>query len=279
MQNCRNPSNLLQKLFLLCLFLRSSLSQEREVVTFKQPDTCPNIRGLGEPILIFHTYFKQTIGIFNPRNPKTKAELVYYRREKQGVIIHRFIFKLKNSFANRFEFVGLLSVNPKKEIESGRFKHFIVRYVNSSNLDDVSALLGIYEPDKDNLIPCEENKQKWLSYILKNPYVVTKCEAEDRPDCVTSADLTSVFSQTFTLLELILDSFGIPVTSGQLGYDEVVLDIYEKAFKDFQFILVSRIWLNSVKFCRVLVTRPGTFRGCSSDKTVFLTVPCHRPKN
>lgn len=241
MQIPLNSSCSLLSLLLLWLCFQRVSTQEREIVTFKQPETCPNIRGLGAPILIFHNYFKQTIGIFNPRNEKTSAELIYYRREKQGVIIHRFIFKLKNSFANRFEYVGLLSVNPKKEIESGRFKHFIVRYINSSNLDDVSALLGVYEPEKDYTIPCEDNKQKWLSYILKNPYVVTKCEAEDRPDCVTSADLTAVFSQSFTLLELVLDSFGISVTTGQLGYDEVILDIYEKAFKDFQFILVSSI--------------------------------------
>ena len=223
---------------ILFLITHPSFCQEREIVTFKQPDTCPNIRGLGNPILIFHTYFKQTIGIFNPKNDKTKVNLIYYRREKQGVIINRFIFKLKNSFANRFEYVGLLSVNPAKEIKSGRYKHFIVRYINSSNLDDVTALLGVYEVDDEYSIPCEKMKQKWLSYILKNPYVVTKCEAEDRPDCLTSSDLTSLFSQVFTLVEMILASFGFEVTTGQLGYDEVVLDIFEKAFSDFKFILV-----------------------------------------
>ena len=220
------------------LISKSLFGQEREIAIFKQPDTCPNIRGLGEPILIFHNYFKQTIGIFNPKNDKTKVNLIYYRREKQGVIIHRFIFKLKNSFANRFEYVGLLSVNPKKEIQSERYKHFIVRYINSSNLDDVTALLGVYEVDKEYKIPCTKMKQKWLDYILKNPYVVTKCEAEDRPDCLTSSDLTSLFSQTFTLVEMILASFGFEVSTGQLGYDEVVLDIFDKSFSDFDFILV-----------------------------------------
>jgi hypothetical protein len=167
------------------------------------------------------------------------VQLIYYRREKQGVIIHRFIFKLKNSFADRFEYVGLLSVNPKKEIQSGRYKHFIVRYVNSSNVDDVAALLGIYEFEPGDEIPCSEMKPKWLSYILKNPYVVTKCESEERPECLTSSDLTLVFSKTFNLLERVLDSFGFKVSTGELGYDEVVLDIYEDTFKDFEFILVK----------------------------------------
>jgi hypothetical protein len=226
-------------LSILLIFISRIYSQEREIVTYKQPETCPNIQGLGEPILIFHNYFKQTIGIFNPQNPKTSVNLIYYRREKEGVIIHRFIFKLKNSFANRFEYVGLLSVNPKKEIQSGRYKHFIVRYINSSNLDDVAALLGVYELEEETSIPCTDMKQKWLSYILKNPYVVTKCEAEDRPDCLTSSDLTTLFSKTFNLLEMILKSFGFEVTTGQLGYDRVVLDIYDKAFEGFDFILVS----------------------------------------
>jgi hypothetical protein len=228
-----------QMIPLILLFPIYIVCQNREIISYKQPDTCPNIRGLGEPVLIFHNYFKQAIGIFNPQNEKTSVALIYYRREKQGVIIHRFIFKLKNSFANRFEYVGLLSVNPKKEIESGRYKHFIVRYINSSNIDDVAALLGVYEIDEGENIPCSEMKQKWLSYILKNPYVVTKCEAEDRPDCLTSADLTNLFSETFNLLEMVLKSFGFEVTTGQLGYDKVILDIYEDAFQDFKFILVS----------------------------------------
>ena len=227
-----------QMIFVLLLIPSIVICQNREIITYEQPDTCPNIRGLGEPVLIFHNYFKQAIGIFNPQNEKTSVALIYYRKEKQGVIIHRFIFKLKNSFANRFEYIGLLSVNPKKEIESGRYKHFIVRYINSSNLDDVAALLGVYEIEESTDIPCTDMKQKWLSYILKNPYVVTKCESEDRPDCLTSSDLTNLFSQTFNLLEMILKSFGFNVTTGQLGYDKVILDIYQDAFKDFDFILV-----------------------------------------
>ena len=223
---------------LLLLLLRPS-AQQSQIVNYEQPSTCPNIRGLGEPVLIFHSYFRQTFGIFNPQNEKTSVKLVYYRREKQEVVIHRFIFKLKNSFADRFEYIGILSVNPKKEIRSGRYKHFIVRYVNSSNVDDVAALLGIYEFEKDELIPCEKMKDKWLSYILKNPYVVTKCEAEDKPECLTSSDLTTIFSKTFNLLEKVLKSFGFEVSTGELGYDEVVLDIYEDTFADFKFILVG----------------------------------------
>ena len=127
-------------------------------------------------------------------------------------------------------FIGLFICNGNK--------HFIVRYINSSNLDDVAALLGVYEVDSEYSVPCKEMKQKFVSYVLKDPYVLTKCESEDIPECLTSSDLTKVFSKTFNLLEMILDSFGFKVSTAELGYDEVVLDIYDKAFKDFPFILV-----------------------------------------
>ena len=204
-----------------------------------QPSTCPQIRGVGNPILLFHTYFKQTINVFNPKQDKTEVKLIYYRREKTNVILHRLIFRLKNTYANRFEYVGILSVVPKKEIASGRYNHFVIRYINSSDINDAIAILGVYEVDTDHSIPCTDQKQKWLSYILKNPYVVTKCEAEDRPDCVTSDDLTRLFSATFDLVEMVLGSFGFDVSTSQLGYDQVILDIFGQAFSEFNFAKVS----------------------------------------
>ena len=203
------------------------------------PIECPNIKGLGEPILIFHEYFKQTINVFNPKQEDTEVKLIYYRRERTSVIVHRFVFRLKNTYANRFEYVGLLSVIPKKEIESGRHRHFVIRYINTTDFDNVIAILGIYESDKEANIPCENMKQTWLSYILRNPYVVTKCEAIDRPDCVTSNDLTKLFSAAFELLEFVLASFGFDVSTSQLGYDPVILKAYLDAFSDFGFAVVN----------------------------------------
>jgi hypothetical protein len=203
--------------------------------TFGQPITCPNIEGIGDPVYIFHKYFQQTISIFNPKEEKTKVELIYYRRERVHVNVYRFIFKLRNSYADRWEYVGILSVVPKNQIESGKFNHFIIRYINSTDVNDAKAVVGVYEAETDKAIPCKDMKQKWLSYILKNPYVVTKCEAEDRPDCVTSNDLTLLFSDTFELIEGVLASFGFKVSTSQLGYDPVILSIYKKTFSRFDF--------------------------------------------
>ena len=239
-------------LLLLLTLFHTTNSQTKETgseviqIEGQSPDQCQDIKGLGPPVFIFHTYFRQTISIFNPKQPKTEIKLLYYREERTTVQIHRFVFRMKGVIVKRFEYIGILSVVPAKEIKKGTFKHFVVRYINSSDLQDVVALLGIYEADKDLIIPCPKMKKTWVEEILRDPYVITTCEPEAVSDCITSQDLTKLFSATFSLLEHVLASFGFDVSSSQLGYDETILDIYLKSFKKFDFIIVSlRYWIIS----------------------------------
>lgn len=221
----------------LLVFWVLFMGHSGQVLNFKE--NCRNIKGVGNPSNIFHIYFKQTMNVFNPQQKDTEVKLLYYRKQKAKVEVHRYVFKLKNTYANRYEYVGIVSVVPKKEIVSGRHKHFIIRYINTSDLLDAQTLLGVYEAKKDKPLMCANMKKDWLNYLIKNPYIVTKCKVEDRPECITSASLTKLFSEIFNLVTQILQSFGIEVSTGELGYDKTVLNIFLDVFKDFKFVTVS----------------------------------------
>lgn len=197
--------------------------------------SCPSVEGLGNPIHIFHRYFKQTIKIFDPSQKETSAELMYYRVQRKKSHVHRFVFRLRNTYANRFEYVGIVSVVPSREVKSGRHKHFVIRYINSADLLDTATLLGIYEIDRQRVLGCPHMKQLWLEHLVKDPYIVTRTPAH----CVSSGDLTRMFSFFFEAFRRVLDSFGVTVSKGQLGFDETVLDIVWDVYRDFDFIQVE----------------------------------------
>ena len=198
--------------------------------------SCPSVPGLGNPIHIFHRYFKQTIKIFDPSEKETSAELMYYRVQRKKSHVHRFVFRLRNTYANRFEYVGIVSVVPSREVKSGRHKHFVIRYINSADLLDTVTLLGVYEIDRDKLLPCPNMKRLWLEHLSKDPYIVTRAAPEN---CVSSQDLTSMFSLFFEAFRRVLDSFGVRVSKGQLGFDETILDILVDVYQDFEFVKVK----------------------------------------
>lgn len=199
---------------------------------------CRNIRGLGHPVNVFHHYFQQTMNVFNPSNDDLQIKMIYYKEQVVGANYHYYVFKLKNNFAERWEYVGIITFVPQKVMDSGKFTHFIVRYINSTKLADISSLLGIYElEDNDMEIPCPNMKEEWLSYLMKNPYIPTECKAIDLPDCVKSKELTKLFGNTFEFLQDVLLKFGFKVTIGELGYNRTILESYRKGFKDFHFII------------------------------------------
>jgi hypothetical protein len=200
---------------------------------------CPRVPGLINPINIFHQYFKQTIKIFNPNEKQTSVELLYYRVQKKRSHVHRFVFRLKNTYANRYEYVGIVSVVPKKEILSGRNKHYIIRYINSADLLDTITLLGVYEVNEKRGISCGNMKKIWLEKLLKDPYIVTKTETtKENNDYISSDDVTRMFSLFFVTFQKILKSFGIEVSTGQLGFDTTILNILLEVYHDFDFITV-----------------------------------------
>ena len=111
-----------QKFLILILLLSYCNSQLKPTPALKE---CKSIKGIGEPVNIFHRYFQQTMNIFNPKKPDLKIKLIYYREQIEKMSYHRFVFKLKNSFAPRWEYIGIVSVVPNHEIDSGKYTHYI----------------------------------------------------------------------------------------------------------------------------------------------------------
>ena len=229
-----NRRSLAKAIVSIYLILNSTVSN---LVPTKQ---CSNIQGIGNPINVFHQYFQQTMNVFNPSDKSLQIELIYYREQISEANIHRYVFKLKNSFAERWEYIGVVSVVPQNEIDSGKFKHYIVRYINTTRLNDISFLLGIYELyDKEQTpkLKCPKLKEQWLSYLIKNPYIPTDCRPIDMPDCVKTKELSKLFSATFEFLKNVLLKFGYNVTLGELGFNKSILQSYKVGFKEFPFIL------------------------------------------
>jgi hypothetical protein len=179
------------------------------------------------------------MNIFNPSKNDLKIKLIYYREQNEKMSYHRFVFKLKNNFAPRWEYVGIVSVVPQNEIDSGKYTHFIVRYLNSTRLKDVASLLGIYELEEfdDSDLKCPKMKEHWLSFLMKNPYVPTECKKVETPGCVKSKELTKLFQANFHFLKNALGKFGFNVSIGELGFNRVILGSYRDAFKNFDFII------------------------------------------
>ena len=198
-------------------------------------------RGVGNPVNIFHIYFQQTMNLFNPGDASVSINLIYYREQIIDANYHRYIFKAKNNFAPRWEYIGIVSVVPPAQIDAGTYKHFVVRYINSSKLEDVVALMGVYEAEnaEENEIDCPQMKENWLSYLMSNPYVTTECKPIDIPGCVRSQELTRLFGASFNFLKEVLMRFGFQVTLGELGFNKTILDVYKSGFAEFPFMITA----------------------------------------
>jgi hypothetical protein len=226
----------MQKRVAQIIFLLYLIPQLAKQVT---PQQCPLVPGLSNPIIIFHQYFKQTLKIFNPSEKKTSVELLYHRVNKKKSHVHRFVFRLKNTYVKRYEYIGILSVIPRKEIRSGRNKHYIIRYINSVDLLDLITLLGAYEANDKRPLDCGNMKQIWLNHLIKDPYIVTRTESVKQQGVISSEEVTKMFSLFFLVFQKVLHSFGIEVSTGQLGFDMTILDILLDVYQDFDFIKVS----------------------------------------
>jgi hypothetical protein len=203
--------------------------------------TCPKVKGLSNPVIIFHKYFKQTMSVFNPNNDRTEVKLIHYEEQLTDISKHFFVFRIKNTYTNKFDFVGIVSVIPESELVSGKNTHFILRYINSKQLKDTMFLLGIFDLDENFEFPCYDNKQKWLDYLLDNPYVLTKCQETSEPKvqkCDSLPNERSFFSAIMILLKKVLKSFGIKVSFNELSYNENILKIVDTTFAKYQFIKV-----------------------------------------
>lgn len=205
------------------------------------PQQCKNIQPFGSPVNIFYRYFTQTMNIFNPKNRRLEVKLIYYKQHFGRTSNHRYVFKLKNNFAPRYEYVGIISTIPPGAKENGSLDHVILRYINTTRIKDIKFLLGLDELEKfeDNDLECPNMKETWLGRVVKNPYFSTNCKPTEVQGCIRSPDLTELFKLNFLFLKAVLKDFDFEVRVAELGYNRTILSSYRRAFKDYPFMLKS----------------------------------------
>merc|ERR1712137_766176 len=97
-------------------------------VTFLK-QRCNSIRPIGSPANIFYRYFSQTMKVFNPNDSSVEIKLIYHKQSFAPANNNRFVFKLKNNFASRWEYVGVITTIREDPNDSKIKDHVILRYI------------------------------------------------------------------------------------------------------------------------------------------------------
>jgi hypothetical protein len=219
--------------------------------------SCPNIEGSGNPVDIFHNYFQQIITLNDPMTKDTRVHLIYYRetiveeiKKKESAsrssietsvvtgIYHHFVFRVKYQFRTKASYIGIVSYIPHNELDSKKYTHFIVRYIDSTRMDDVISLLGIYDLYKQEfseVINCPQLKKRALKYLLDSK-IPTKCRTNEEVGCVHSQDLTDIFNANFEFIKNSLKNFLFGVEVSELILNKTILNSYKKSFQKYDFV-------------------------------------------
>jgi hypothetical protein len=182
------------------------------------------------------------MNVFNPGNKALQIKMIYYKEHFVPSNNHRFVFKLKNSFAARWEYVGIISTYKQTQTnseDSNINSHQVLRFINTTRIKDIRFLLGIddLEDFEENEFKCPSMKEAWLSHLMKHAYIATDCKPTEVPGCVRARDLNQLFQNNFTFLKLVMKAFGFEVSIGELGFNRAILNSYRTAFKEFPYIL------------------------------------------
>ena len=234
------------KLILLIFILQTSIKTQNILRSNRRvkwgdhsQEKCPRIKGIQDPVLIFHLYFKQTMNVFNPKESRTSVDLIHYQEVITDISTNIFIFKIKNTYTTEYDYVGIVSIIPENELRSGNNKHYIIRYINSKDIQDVMILIGVFDFENKKPLPCSKPKKRWLEYLMKNPYVLTSCKGKNIPTCDVVSDKRMLFLDMLNFIQNLLSSFSINVTLKDINYNEVILNEIEDGFRDFDFIRVN----------------------------------------
>ena len=180
---------------------------------------------------------------FNVKNTRTSVNLLYYREEiEEGSSYHYFVFKIKNTYASKFDFVGIVSTIPPHERERGSNQHYVLRYSNSKELEDVIMLLGIFNLNQNADIRCLHSKLSWVKYLKKHPYTMGAIGHGDRSDYQDreiTVEQKLAFSPFLMVLQSVLDSFGLKLGVDDLKKNREILEMFESHFQNNKMMLVG----------------------------------------
>ena len=197
---------------------------------------CRSIKGLGSPINIFRLYFQQTINNFFVESSQAKVVLIYYRESREKVSTHRYIFSVRNVYSKKTEFIGIMGIVPPLELDKKKYKQFVIRYINSRSFDNVKALLGVHNAEKESHIPCTKMRDTLIKKVVEDPIMPYTCFSSRRSNCVNKQQIQSVFRASFDATSKILAQFGFNVKMSDLIFNKRILSVLKKVYRPFDFL-------------------------------------------
>lgn len=148
-------------LFIVIISLLTGLSHS---------EACTDVPGLGSAANIFHVYFQNFFDSMDLSNEKNGLELITMTEQRLEAIVYRFIFKY-NTNGSKDYYVGVLSTIPSKDLEQGNLNHKVIRFIQSSDINDAKRLIGLYDIDETQSTDCGYKMDFW-SYLEQNPFKI-----------------------------------------------------------------------------------------------------------
>lgn len=137
--------------------------------------SCKDVPGIGAPVNIFHSYFQNFFSSMSLGKTQSGVELILFNEQNIESLVYRFIFRYTNT-RNKTYFIGILSTIPDDQINEPNPEHMIVRFIQSSDLNDTQRLLGLYNVNANNANDCDYKNKFWNQINAKPLF-----EQETRP--------------------------------------------------------------------------------------------------
>lgn len=141
--------------------------------------SCREVPGIGPAVNIFHNFFQGFLRSMSPASAGSGVELVTYSEQNLESLVYRFIFKYKNT-RGKLYYVGILSTIAEDQINEPNPEHLVVRFIQSSDIQDAQRLLGLYNVNGESASDCGF-KQKFWDKVRSAPFETNLSGAANQP--------------------------------------------------------------------------------------------------
>lgn len=131
---------------------------------------CPKVPGVREPINIIHTFFQAIFSAFDTRNDETDIKLVQFSEQLHEAVVYRYIFKYTGKHGKSY-YLGVLSTIPGDKVDDPEPEHIVVRFIQSTDINDAKRLLGMYDEVEGGEEECGYKNSFW-EYLERHPFEV-----------------------------------------------------------------------------------------------------------
>lgn len=129
---------------------------------------CPKVPGIGPSINIVSEYFQTIFNVMRTDNEDTNIKLIQFSEQLHEAIVYRYIFKYVGDRQKTY-YIGVLSTIPGDEVEKPNPKHIVVRFIQSTDINDAKRLLGMYDTLEESEEECGFKMSFW-EYINQHPF-------------------------------------------------------------------------------------------------------------